>query len=88
MCTINFKEIELCASVSDVNYKHEYENPADRSIKNYAGDINGERVYFVDFTKEAERTRVIFQPGERILSAMSRVNPRLVHIKDGDITVL
>lgn len=88
MCTINLKEIELCASINDARFKHEYENAGDRSIKNYAGDITGERVYFIDFTMEAERTRVIFQPGDRMLSAMARVNPRLVHVKDGDVTVL
>lgn len=88
ICTINFKEIDLCASVSDVRFKHEYDNPADRTVKNLAGDINGERVYFVDFSDGAERVRVIFQPGERILSAIARVNPRLVNIKDGDVTEL
>lgn len=88
MCTINFREIELCASISDERFRHEYENAGERKVNNYAGDINAGRVYFIDFTKEAERTRVLFQPSERILSAISKLNPRLVHVKPGDITEL
>ena len=42
-------------------------------------------VYFVDYSKESERIRVIFQPNEKILDGIKKANPRLVAVKDGDI---
>lgn len=85
MCTVNFKEIEQCASISDPNFAYVYRNSEGRSVRNYAGDIEAERVYFVDFSKESERIRVLFQPNERILDGIKKSNPRLVTIKEGDI---
>ena len=85
LCTVNFKEIEQCASIYDPNFAYVYRNSEGRSVRNYAGNIDAERVYFVDFSKESERIRVIFQPNERILDGIKKSNPRLVTIKEGDI---
>lgn len=85
LCTINFKQIEQCASITDPNFAHVYKNSEGRTVKNYAGNIEAERVYFVDYSKESERIRVLFQPNERILDGLRKVNPRLVAVKEGDI---
>lgn len=85
LCTINFKEIEQCASITDPNFAHVYKNSEGRTVKNYAGDIQAERVYFADYAAGAERVRVLFQPNERILDGLKKANPRLVCIKEGDI---
>lgn len=85
LCTINFKQIEQCASISDPNFAHIYRNSENKTVKNYAGDIDGERVYFVDYSKESQQMRVIFQPSERILDALKKVSPRLVAVKEGDL---
>ena len=85
LLTVNFREIERCASIRDEKYSYEYNNPGSRSIKNYAGDTDAGRVYFVDFTKDSEPMRVIFQPNERILEGIKKVNPRCVEIKEGDV---
>ena len=85
LCTINFKEIEQCASTTDPMFGHIYRNTEGRTVKNYAGDINAPRVYFVDFSKDAERVRVLFQPNERILDGLKKANPRLVAVKEGDL---
>ena len=54
-------------------------------MKNYAGDTDAERVYFVDFTKDSEPMRVIFQPNERILEGIKKVNPRFVESNEDDV---
>lgn len=85
LCSINFKEIEQCACISDPNFAYLYKNSEGRIVHNYAGDLAGERVYFVDFTKDAQRTRVLFQPNERILDGLKKSNPRLVAVMDKDV---
>ncbi len=85
LCTVNFREIEQCASISDPDFAYVYRNSEGRAVRNYAGDITEDRVYFVDYSKESERIRVIFQPSTRILEGLKKSNPRLVAIKEGDI---
>lgn len=81
LLTVDFRRIERCASVKDP----EFENQAGKKIKNYAGDISGERVYFVDIYEEAEPVRVVFQPSSAILEAIKQINPRQVSVRDEDI---
>ncbi|MBQ7794908.1 MAG: hypothetical protein IJ366_10385 [Clostridia bacterium] len=85
LCTINFRQIEQCASVTDPNFAHIFNNTEGKTVKNYAGDMESGLVYFVDYSKESERIRVIFQPNEKILDGIKKANPRLVAVKDGDI---
>ncbi len=81
LCTINFKRIERCASISD----DAFENSDGRTTDNYAGDMSNDRVYFVDYTKEAEQMRVIFEPNKKILQGLKKANPRLVTVRSEDI---
>lgn len=85
LLTVNFREIDRCASIHDEKYSYEYNNSANRSVLNYAGDMEAQRVYFVDFSKDAAPTRLIFQPNERILQGLKQANPRLVEIREGDV---
>ena len=81
LLTIDFRHIERCASVKDT----EFENQSGKKIRNYAGDISGDRVYFVDIYEEAEPVRVIFQPSSAILEAIKNINPRQVSVRDEDL---
>lgn len=78
--TIDLHKIEDCGSIKDTDCEN-----CGRKIKNYAGDINGERVYYIDIFEEAEPVRVLFQPSSAILEAMKLVNPRKVSVKDEDL---
>lgn len=86
LCTIDFKEVEQCASISDPTFAGVYRNTEGKTVRNYAGDMSAQRVYFADYTKDSQRMRVIFQPSEKILSGLKKCSPRLVTVKDGDIT--
>lgn len=85
VCSVDFKQIELCASASDPNFKHIYNNPGEKTVKNFAGDINADNVYFVDYSNESQQMRVVFQPGKRMLEGIKKANMRLVNVKEGDL---
>lgn len=72
--TVNFKEIEKCAKFSP-----EEETNISR-IEALYGDIKSGSVYFVDFSRDGERIRVLFEPNERILNEIKKINPRCVNI--------
>ncbi len=78
--TIDLYKIEGCASIKDSGYEN-----TNKKIKNYAGDIKGDRVYYVDIFEEAEPVRILFQPSSGILEAMKQVNPRKVSVRDEDL---
>ncbi len=81
LLTIDFQKIDRCASITDDAFKR-----ADGlTVKNYAGDMSAQRVYFVDYSKDAEKIRVIFEPNERILQGIKKANPRLVTLSQDDI---
>lgn len=78
--SIDFKEIELCARVQDPNFRHVYENKDGVSVLNLAGDIREENVYFIDFHKDGEKKRVLFQPNTKIIESVKKLNPRAVNV--------
>lgn len=78
--TIDFKEIEICANICDNAYKSEYENENNLTDKKIlVGDMKSDNIYFVDFYSDGERRRVLFQPSEKILENLVKLNPRKVH---------
>ncbi len=85
VCSIDFNHIELCASISDPTFTHIYNNSGEKTVKNLAGDINADNVYFVDYSNEAQQMRVIFQPGKRMLEGIKKANMRFVNVKEGDL---
>ncbi len=77
--TVNFKEIEVCAGTDNPNFRHILERNVSRTEKLY-GDINSGNVYFVDFSRDGEKIRVLFEPNEKILNEIKKINPRCVNI--------
>jgi GH15 family glucan-1,4-alpha-glucosidase len=79
--TINFKEIEVCAKTDNPNFKNVLDNTSKITRTEYLnGDMKSENLYFVDFSKESENIRVFFEPNERILNEIKKINPRCVNI--------
>ncbi len=79
--TINFKEIEVCAKTDNPNFKHNLDNKANVTRTEYLqGNMKSENVYFVDFTGGSGKTRVFFEPNERILNELKKINPRCINI--------
>ncbi|MEE0944113.1 MAG: DUF6106 family protein [Clostridia bacterium] len=85
VCSLDFKQIELCASVSDPTFASVYNNPGKKTVKNFAGDINADNVYFVDYSDDTQQMRVIFQPSKRMLDSIKKANMRFVNVKEGDL---
>ena len=75
--TIDFKSIELCAPVDDVNYKHEFENTSMTNNYDFSGQ-GYNPAYFIICDGEKGRMRIIFEPTEKIIENASKFNPRKV----------
>lgn len=80
LTTVDLYKIEKCASIKDSEAQS-----LSRKTYNYAGDISGERVYFIDAYDEAEPIRIIFQPSSSILEAMKQINPRKISVRDEEL---
>ena len=73
--TIDFHNIELCAKADS-----EHMNDS-QTAKQY--DFTGESendIYFVDYTNDSGRVRVLFQPTDRMKESIRLINPRNVHL--------
>ena len=78
--TVDFKTIELCASVNDAMYKNQYENTSSiTKTINVTGKSDYD-VYFVDFVDSSGKIRVLFQPTDKMKDALKLINPRAIHI--------
>lgn len=80
----DFKNIDICACVNDVNYSNEYKSSVSIE-KTY--DLTGEsttgRNYFVDYTDEnGVKTRVLFTPTSKIIEKAKKYNMRKVFIME------
>lgn len=85
VCSVDFNHIELCASISDPDFLNVYNNHGEKTVKNFAGDLAANNAYFVDFSKDSQQVRVIFQPSKRMLEGIKKANMRFVNIKEGDL---
>lgn len=73
--TVDFNNIELCSKVNSENMD------LGREVKLY--DFMGESendIYFVDYTNENGRIRVLFQPTDKMKESIRLINPRNVRI--------
>lgn len=78
--TVDFKNIDICASINDEKYSYEYKNTASiAKTFNLTGVCDNE-IYFVDFAGEKGKTRVLFQPSDKMKEAMKTINPSFIHI--------
>jgi len=80
MITVDFRQIEICAAISDEIYKSEYNTKSVVKTYNYSGESEYEK-YFVDFVTQEGKVRVLFNPTDKMKENMRIINPRLVHIK-------
>lgn len=74
--TINFLNIDICAPVTNEQYK-----TTNNAVKVYdcTGDgLNG--VYFIDFSDEQGAKRVLFQPPVSYIEKVKRFNPSKIFI--------
>lgn len=78
--SVNFKQIDVCARIHDPDFKHQYENKEGLTVLNLAGDLTAENVYFVDFSKDGTRKRILFQPNEKIIESVKKLNPRAINL--------
>ncbi len=78
--TIDFKNIEICANINDEKYSNEYKSTASITKTLDVTGICDNDVYFVDFAGEKGKTRVLFQPTDKMKDAMKLINPRCIHI--------
>ena len=80
LTTVDLHKIEGFGSVKDTDIEN-----CGRKVKNYAGDVSGERVYYIDIFEEAEPVRILFQPSSGMLEAFKMINPRKVSVRDEDL---
>ena len=76
--TVNFKTVEICASINDDRFTSEYNTSVVKTL-----DVTGKsdnEIYFVDFTTDKGRTRVLFQPTDKMKDGLKLVNPKAIHI--------
>lgn len=78
LLTVDFKNIDICAKIDNPNFANEFKN-APEKIYDCSGICDND-TYFVDFYTNEKKTRVIFQPTEKMLENIRLINPRAVHI--------
>ncbi len=78
--TIDFKTVDLCACIDDDNYRSEYNNTASIKKTINATGISENDIYFVDFQDENGKTRVLFQPTDKMKDGMKKINQKTIHI--------
>lgn len=78
--SFDFREIAICACVSDAEHNHEYRNSAAEKTLDLTGDKGRGNIYFVDFTDEGAKKRVIFQPTSKMINEIKKFNPRNVFV--------
>lgn len=82
LVSLDFKEISVCANVEDAGHNSEYKNVKPDKVIDASGNKEHGNIYFVDFAKEGVRTRVIFQPTMKMISAAKKFNPRNIYIME------
>lgn len=77
--TVDFKNVEICASINDDRYISEYNNASVTKTLDVTGKSDNE-IYYIDFKTDKGRTRVLFQPTDKMKEGLKLVNPRTIHI--------
>lgn len=83
MASLNTKHIELMASDKNMTYKRDFEGTFAKKYNAVFDSAQG-RVYHIIFSNNGERTLLTFQPPVKLLAAMQKMNPRLVHVDAED----
>jgi hypothetical protein len=76
--SINCKEFDILAPVNDESYKREFENVNIQKTINAESTIKSNSAYFAVFMHNGVRTRLIFEPTDKMLNAIKKMIPRKV----------
>lgn len=80
--SFDFKDIELCAPVDDINYKHEFENTEGFSkVMDLSGAGEERTKYFINMSGDNGRVRLVINPRDKIMESAYKYNPRKVTLK-------
>lgn len=72
--TVNFASIDICACTTDRTCKREYEN-TQAITKTFDCTGDGQTgIYFIDFSGENGKTRILFQPPVKLLENARKFN--------------
>ncbi|MCH5210983.1 MAG: hypothetical protein J1F01_08490 [Oscillospiraceae bacterium] len=82
--SFDFKEVTICASITDNEHNHDYKNVTPGKVYNLVGDASMGNVYYADFPEENTTVRVLFQPTHKMISSARRYNPRNIFV-EGDL---
>lgn len=81
LVTLRASDISHMARRDDVRYEKNYDDiPAHLLLMDATSNVPGAKVYYADFLYNAERTRLLFEPNDKILEMMRKYNPRRIHI--------
>ena len=81
--SVKAKEFTVCANIFDEDHKEQYLNVT--GLKRQYEMVSTTRsrdIYFADFRKNGERTRLLFEPTKKMLEGMKKYNPARVYIKE------
>ncbi len=78
--SFDFTEISVCANIEDTEHNHNYINITAEKTLDLTGDKKRGNVYFVDFSGDNGRTRVLFQPTSKMINEIKKFNPRNVFV--------
>lgn len=74
--SFDFKNITICARVDDNMHNSDYKKVTPDKVYDAIGNPDMGNVYFVDYTEEGSRVRVLFQPTGKMIDMARRYNPR------------
>ncbi len=81
MVTLRVADISHMARRDDVHYEKNYDDiPQHLLLMDATSNVAGAKVYYADFLYNAERTRLLFEPNDKILEMMQKYNPKRIHI--------
>lgn len=80
--SFDFKEINICANVNDNEHNHDYKNVTPAKTYDLTGDKSRGNVYFVDFSNDSVKTRVLFQPTSKMINELKKFNPRNIFVME------
>jgi len=81
--SVRAKEIAICANIFDDAHKERYLDASGiKRQYDMASTPDSRNVYFVDFRRNGERMRLLFEPTRKMLAAMKKYNPANIHIQE------
>ena len=78
LLSIHCREFELFAPVHNEKYKREFNNVNIQETIEAMSSMNAENLYFATFVQNGVRTKLIFQPTQKMIDAFKQYNPRKV----------